>query len=422
MILHRARFFFLLAAFTLLLPACGGTTTDDRPAEQPEPGAAAPSNPNHTPAPKPPAGAPLTGPLVGFYVEDSYEDVYLSIFDAATGALRVLHGGVPIYVGEAQWFDGGCRLFVHGQLTDLHGIPYWSVPPDAADQIDHLNTARLSPDRNWIAYIVGSGLATGQGAVAADIQVVSLSPPYAATRLTARGGGEPRALAWSADEAWLYFTDFDESGVLQVYRGAPDGTAVEQLTGHAGPLGTINGLAPSPDGRYLAYSVQNLLQAAYPYTHRPEDEGWVGIVDLQGGTSAAVRPAKFASAEPGRGLIWDPAGERLLIIGDSLPVAADDPAAGRQVHWATAAGQVTRSLASVDGPGGSGSHLGWIAPLGNIDTLLVSVQDAFYLYTPEGFRRLEEGEAPPLGMAIGRRPIGILPAPVGFPGEAGCGS
>lgn len=419
MLFHRPRFLISFIALALFLPACGGTTPNDRPTEQPEP---VTSNPNDTAAFQPPTDAPLTGPLVGFYVEDSYEDVYLSIYDASTGGLRVLHGGVPIYLGEAQWFDNGCHLFVQGQLTDLHGDPHWEVPAEAEEQIEHLNTARLSPDRRWIADLLGSGLVTGQGAAAADIQVVSLLPPYAAARLSARGGAEPRALAWSADTLWLYFTDFDENGVLQVYRGAPDGGAIEQLTRHAGPVGAMNALAPSPDGRYLAYSVQNLLQAVHPYTHRLEDEGWVGILDLAAGTTAEVRPAKFGSAEPGRGLIWDASSERLLIIGDSLPVPTDDPAAGRQVHWVTATGQVAHSLATAEGPEGPESHLGWIVPLGNIDTLLVSVRDDFYVYIPDGgFRRLEAGDAPPVGMAFGRRAVGILPAPFGFPGEAACG-
>ena len=35
--------------------------------------------------------------------------------------------------------------------------------------------------------------------------------------------------------------------------------------------------------------------------------------------------------------------------------------------------------------------------------------------------RLEGAERPPLGMEVGRRPVGVLPAVVGFAGEAACG-
>lgn len=418
-----ARFAGLIAGLVLLcLAACGGANPGGDSTEMT---GAATSATLATPADEtiapPAADAPLIGPLAGFYIEDFYEDVYLSIYDVETGGLRVLHSGVPIYVGEAQWFDNGCRLFVHGQVTDLHGIPQWSIPQEAAERIINLNAARLSPDRKWIAHIVPSGIATGQGAITADVEVISLAPPYEAIRLTTRGGGDPRALAWSADGAWLYFVDHDENDLLQVYRATPGGPAVEQLTHHDDAVGAINGLSPSPDSRYLAYSVQNLLQSVHPYAYQPADEGWVGILDLQAGTSAVVRQTKFGGAEPERGLVWDHAGERLVIIGDSLPVAADDPAVGRQVYWVTATGEVTHTLLSADGPDGSGGRLGWIAPLGDIDMLLVGIRDEFYIYESGEFRQLAAGKAPALGMDIGRRPVGILPAPVGFPGEAACG-
>lgn len=366
----------------------------------------------------PSADEPLTGPLVGFYVEDTHEDVYFAIFDAATGALRLLDGNLSISLGEAQWFDGGCRLFVHGQLLDLRGLAQWSVPPEAAEKIEAIHTARLSPDRLHLAYVAASGAQTGAAAPAADVEVIALSPPFAVARLTTRGGGEPRALAWSADGAWLYFTDYDAGGVLQVFHAAPDGSSSQQVTAHAEPLGAINDLALSPDGRYLAYSVQNLLAVVHPYTYEPADAGWVGIVDLTAGTSIAVRPAKFGSAEPGGGLVWDTAGDNLLVIGDSLPVAGDDPAAGRQAHWVTPTGEVTRSLVAAGSPDG---HMGWIAPLGDIDTLLVNGREGFYVYAGGEFRRAAGAEAPPVGVETGLRPIGILPAPLGFPGEAACG-
>lgn len=364
-----------------------------------------------------PADSLMTGPLVGFYIEDTYEDLYLSIYDAGTGTFRVIQSATPIYIDEAQWFDGGCRLFVHGQVTDLHGAVEWSLPPEVAARINYVNIARLSPGRGYVAHA-----AAGERGDAADIEIIALSPPYDAVRLTSGDG--VRAFVWSADGTQLYHTGYDESGVLQVYRASADGATREQLTAHgadSGGVGAITGLSLSPDERYLAYSVQNLLSPSHPYTYQPADEGWVGIIDLVAGTSAAVRPTKFGSAEAGRGLVWDAAGENLLIIGDSLPIAADDPDAGRRLLWVTPDGEVTRALATADGPEGAGGHMGWVAPLGDINTLLVSVLNDFYLYEDGAFRRLDAAEAPPLGLELGRRPFAVLPAPIGFPGEAACG-
>ena len=421
----------LVTLLLVLLTACGGRESPGLPADPsptapatlaptiaatqppvtPTTAAAAPT----TVAAAPPAGSLMTGPLVGFYIEDTYEDLYLSIYDAGTGAFRVVQSATPIYIDEAQWLDDGCRLFVHGQVTDLHGAAEWSLPPEVAARISHVNIARLSPGRSYVAHAV----ADEQGD--ADIEIIPLSPPYEAVRLTTGDG--VRALAWSADETWLYHTGYDTSGVLQVYRTSPDSATREQLTAHGTDSGVaaITGLSLSPGERYLAYSVQNLLQPSHPYTYQPADEGWIGIIDRATGTSAAVRPAKFRGAEAGRGLVWDAAGENLLIIGDSLPIAMDDPDAGRRLLWVTAAGDVTRTLATADGPAGAGGHMGWVAPLGDINTLLVSVLNDTYLYEDGAFRRLDAAEAPPLGIELGRRPFAVMPGPIGFPGEGGCG-
>ena len=397
-----------LVLLFIMLSACGGESVTP---SLPAPTAPTAASPSATAAAPLVAGA-MTGPLVGFYIEDSYEDVYFALYDTGTGAFRVVQSATPIYIGEAQWFDDGCRLFVHGQVTDLSGAVEWSVPPEVAARIEHINSAALSPARRFIAHVV-----TGASDGPSDIEIITLSPPYDAVRL-ATGGGGPRAMVWSADEMWLYHTENDANGVLQVFRASPDGATNEQLTDHSDGVVAITGLAPSPSGGHLAYSVQNLFQPGQPYTYQPADEGLVGIIDLRTGANAAVRPAKFGSAEAGRGLIWDDAGENLLIIGDSLPVGEDDPDAGRRVLWVSAAGEVTNAIRTADVPEG---HMGWIAPLGSIDTLLVSVLNNYYLYEGGAFRRLDASQAPPLGMELGRRPIAVLPAPIGFPGEAGCG-
>jgi hypothetical protein len=144
----------------------------------------------------------------------------------------------------------------------------------------------------------------------------------------------------------------------------------------------------------------------------------VGIVELGSGEAQQVRLPKLAGVELGRGLVWDAAGERLLVVGDSLPVADDDPRHGRQVHWLAADGTVERSFYQADAPAG---QIGWVSPLGDIDTLLFSSVADTYRYEAGVVRRLEGAERPPLGLELGRRPVGVLPAVVGFAGEAGCG-
>ena len=413
-------------ALVLLLGACGGSA---EPAVVVPTGAATAALATSAtvttaavlPTSAPPAvssDAPLTGPVIAFTVEDSYEDTSLGLFDTATGVYRDLPSTLGITPGTVSWFGGGCGLYVDGRLFDLRGNVVWT--PDAAAEVGGAQDTQLSPDRAWLAHVVESGAAAGGGPARRDVEVVRLSPPFERFLLTGNGGGHPAALLWAdatwADATWLLYTDFDAAGIRQVYRADPAGGGREQLTAHTEPVGQINALALSPDGRRLAYGVRNVSAPPQPYTYNEADEGWVGIVDLDG-EARQVRLPKLAGVELGRGLVWDAAGARLLVVGDSLPVADDDPRHGRQVHWLAADGTVDHSFYQADAPSG---QIGWVSPLGDIDTLLFSSAADTYRYEAGALRRLEGAERPPLGMEVGRRPVGVLPAVVGFGGEAGC--
>jgi len=418
----------LATPLLLLLAGCGGAATPVAVAPTPAATAivtfgAASAPPATTelaagtatlPQPVVAADAPLTGPVIAFNTEDSYEDTSLGLFDTATGAYRDLPSTLGIAPGTVSWFDGGCGLYVDGRLFDLRGNLVWT--PDEAAEVSDAQSTQLSPDRAWLAHVVESGAADGSPA-RRDVEVVRLNPPFERFLLTGNGGGHPAALLW-ADATWLLYTDFDAEGILQVYRADPAGGGREQLTAHAEPVGQINALALSPDGRRLAYGVRNVVVPQQPYTYSEGDEGWVGIVEPASGEARQVRLPKLAGVELGRGLVWDAAGTRLLVVGDSLPVADDDPLHGRQVHWLAADGTVERSFYQADAPAG---QMGWVSPLDDIDTLLFSSGADTYRYEAGQVRRLEGTERPPLGMEVGRRPVGVLPAVVGFAGEAACG-
>ncbi len=407
-----------LAPLLLLLAACGGvagpvavTSTEAATvAVVAETSTAIPTVNRPAVAPD----APMIGPIIAFTTEDSYEDTYLGLFDTATGAFRDLPSTLGVAPGATSWFDGGCGLTVNGLLYDLRGNVVWT--PDPAAEVAGLHATQLSPDRAWLAHVVESGLAADGRPARRDVEVVRLSAPFERFRLTGNGGGHPAALLW-ADATWLLYTDYDAAGILQIYRADPAGGGREQLTAHSAPLEQINALALSPDGRRLAYGVRTVIAPQQPYAYDEADEGWVGLV-LDGGPARQVRLPKLAGVELGRGLVWDATEERLLVVGDSLPVADDDPLHGRQVHWLTANGTVERSFYQADAPSG---QMGWVSPLGDIDTLLFSSGADTYRYEDGAVRRLEGAERPPLGMEIGRRPVGVLPAVVGFAGEVECG-
>ena len=130
---------FLPTLLLFLLVACGGAV---KPVAITPTGAAttvvvaepAAATPTFAP-PVVSADAPLTGPVIAFTVEDSYEDTYLGLFDTATGAYRDLPSTLGVAPGTASWFDDGCGLYVDGRLFDLRGNLVWTPDP-AADVAD----------------------------------------------------------------------------------------------------------------------------------------------------------------------------------------------------------------------------------------------------------------------------------------------
>ena len=408
----------------LALAACNGAaTTGETTATSVPTTTAAPATPAattavvatavvlNTPEAPPVTSDTLTGPVIGLNLENPYEEYYLALFDVGTNTFRELSATIGLVMPyAARWFDNGCLIYADGRLLDLHGAFVWSVPDEVLAQTVDWHNSFLSPDRAWVATVVDD-------AGARHVEVIRLSAPFDRVRLTEGGGGHPGAVLWAAaaDGLWLFFSD-NSGGVLQVFRAHPDGTGREQLTAHAASPALIVALALSPDGRRLAYGARNLAVPSSPYTYRVEDEGWVGIVDLATGEARRVALPGLAGVEFGQGLVWSGDSTRLLAVGDSLPLATDDPLAGRQVHWLTADGAIERSFYQAGAPAG---QLGWVSPLGDIDSLLFSSSADIYRYDAGQMRRLEGEERPPIG-EVGRRPVGMLPAWVGFAGEETC--
>ncbi len=418
----------LAALLTLGLAACNGAAGQNEPAATataaptatpttvtptgPATTAPTPALTIATPEAPPVASDTLAGPVIGLNLENTYEEYYLALFDVGTNTFRELSATIGLVMPyAARWFDGGCLIYADGHLLDLQGNFVWSAPDEVLAQTVDWHNSFLSPDRAWVATVIDD-------AGARHVEVIRLSAPFDRVRLTEGGGGHPGAVLWAAadDGLWLLFSDYDAGGVLQVFRAHPDSTGREQLTAHEASPALIVALALSPDGRRLAYGARNLAVPSPPYTYRAEDEGWVGIVDLATGEARRVTLPGLAGVEFGQGVVWSGDGTRLLAVGDSLPLATDDPLAGRQVHWLTADGAIERSFYQAGAPAG---QLGWVSPLGDIDSLMFSSSADIYRYDDGQVRLLEGEERPPIG-DVGRRPVGMVPAWLGFAGEAAC--
>lgn len=369
-----------------------------------------------TPAP---GSAELSGPLA-LLVSESAQQPYFSasIFDPGTANIQKFNfqDDRPF---AAQWLGDGCELYLNGDVYDLDGNIVWQTPSPLKARLGSFYTDRLSPYKNWLASPIFSGPETYDSSEFVDVETTSLLPPFPSYRLTQRGGAESGAFVWSPDEEWLYYSDYDADGTLQIFRATPDGQIQEQLTNHQGVLGTVNSMAISPDGQYLAYGIKNLLFTKAPYQYAEADEGWVGLINVGGGSISQIRLPMFSGVFDEGGLWWSATGGELLIFGSSLPISITDPLQGDQIHWIRVdeGGMPFRSVYDSEVPGGS---IGWMMPV-------ASDLSTIFVQTPKGYFWLEEGGFSPYQwmesleeVTSGSRIIAFIPGPASFHGGAEC--
>lgn len=361
---------------------------------------------------------PLAGPLALLVIETTQQlENYVSILDLGTGSLH------PLDIQEErltalQWFGDGCEVYLNGDVYNLSGDIIWQVPSSVKAKTGNLNTAQLSPGKGWLAYPVFSGSQTLDSSEFVDVDAVSMMPPFPSYRLTQHGGAEYESIVWSHDDKWMYYSDYDGNGVLQIFRATPDGRSREQLTNHKSGFGRVNSMALSPDGTQLAYGIVNLLATSSPYSYVETDEGWVGIVDLDTLSVTEVNLPKFGSAFSEGGLWWNQGSDELLVFGTSLPVSPTDPFRGKQIHWIRIDedGVPFRSIYETAIPGNS---IAWMMPISDLDTLFLRTQRGLFLFQEDTFSPYNAPELLNSIEANGRI-IDFIPGRIGFPGEMSC--
>lgn len=337
---------------------------------------------------------------------------YLSLFDTGTSSYREIRSELLNYPFEPQWFGNGCQLFIGGNLLDLNGNIVWQSP-ELGETIGNFNGTRLSPDREWLAFPVFSGEQTYESAEFVDVGLIHLNEPsLPPTVVSKNGGAEVGAFAWSLDGDWLGFSDYDENGILQIYRTRADEQETQQLTFHTSPIAKIDYLVWSPNSRYIAYAVTNLLYTSLPYSYDEQDEGWVGIISVSDLSARQIRPAKFGTLA-NKAIWWKSDSSQIMPVGSSLPLPEEDSLAGKQIHWADPLlGTITNSFYQTDAPYG---EFGVAVAVGNTDQVLISSRDGFYILN---------GNNKSYNLLTNVQPVGLIrdvvSAPFDFPGETNC--
>jgi hypothetical protein len=334
----------------------------------------------------------------------------LLLFDIGTKTFRHIRNDLVNHQFEPQWFGNGCHLFIRGRLLDLHGNIVWQMPGliERGWQDGGMGGTRLSPDREWLAYQVGSGYVGYSESEFEDVETIKLDTLDPPIRLTQHGVAYAPP-AWSPDSQWLAFSDLDENGVVQIYRATPDGRTVQPLTNHSELLGVVGALAWSPDGRYLAYLVNPVVAGALV----GGEEAWVGLISLADMQAEHIRIEDFRD---GLWLWWSSDSSRFAIVGEGYFSAAHTTTED-QIHWIDATtSTITHSFYAREGPAevfDRSFSLG--LPAGNIDTFLIAGRDGFYLVHAQDNSLEFLGNFETDGLYWN-----VASSPFDFPGEAQC--
>ena len=216
-----------------------------------------------------PAGTPtvtVVSPQAPVWVVAAlvYPDVDKIILIGPT-AEQTREVSVPETPIDVAWSPQGCGLRV--TVTTGHDIRLLEINlgSNAMRELfvsdgktgSGLKTApRLSPDGQWVAYVVWSGYDKSYvGAEFQDVQVVAVDKQAEPFRLTKRGGSGVFGGVWSPDGRYLAYSDYDQDGNGQLYYAHPDGSDLHQMTHFNMSKVTVETIRWSPDGRSLAFSV-----------------------------------------------------------------------------------------------------------------------------------------------------------------------
>ena len=180
--------------------------------------------------------SPFRGPLVAFTASDAAGAGYILILDLTTDSTRQFQWTGDV-LSMADWWADGCGLNVF--LATSSGVELVSTNLKDNESREVFSGGErsdggyttwpvLSPDQKWVAYTVLSGQQEYIGAEFQNIEIVAVENQTRPIVLTKSGGAWKAA--WSPDGQDLAYSDYDASGVTQLYRSKPDGSERVPLT------------------------------------------------------------------------------------------------------------------------------------------------------------------------------------------------
>ncbi len=257
--------------------------------------------------------------------------------------------------------------------------------------LKQVSDAQISPDGQWVAYVVGA-VDLAQNAVNSDVWVVAAdcSGPAvcAPVRLTAspKADGQPR---WSPDGKWIAFVSAREDRP-QIWLIRPTGGEAERLT--ESKTG-VQSFQWSPDGKTIAFVAVRPPTAIEEAKEKGKDDAivvdrdfrmsWLWTIDVATKKTVELAKGDFQIGEAR----WSPDGSRIALVATPTPKADDGSRSDIQI--VTVATGERRKLIENAGPDNAprwSPDGRWIAYLTRGDTLGAFGQQRLTIVPSEGGR------------------------------------
>lgn len=230
-----------------------------------------------TPAPSPtpiPTLPVINMPPEGVYTPEEVYPAHAFLYHTQEGIRMMLYDGwgktireIPFesdsFVIGMDAFQPPCKIALVGKTEEGILLFWYDLSTGETEDIfrgqkqpdDSWQTwPKISPGRQWVAYVVWSSEMYYNSAEFQDVELVRI-PVGRPLRVTSGGGSASSGGVWSPVEDILAFSDTDERGNQQLYIYNPNDAKREKLTDFSDPLMKISSPSWAKQGDRIAFVV-----------------------------------------------------------------------------------------------------------------------------------------------------------------------